>query len=299
MTDPAIHDAASRQASGPSDAIRDAHDNLKAGIEIMGCVHDIPPQIHKAMHALSYAVKVADPPPSNWRDVVRGCQHDMGFDRELGPVGCDLDAEGRGGCVCAGIHAALKTLEAAASNVTQRGKPVAWRWRPRGAVNWIYDPTAEWRSQQKGADIDIEPLYSDPCAVISQHALVAPRAANAKAESLREVRNDLRKLAIVQHERQASGGLFIKNGRSCRICKGAWTNNGPEFHALTCTAVPLEEAIAAPPAVDRAMIEAGKQARFKHGKGGWFGVTPDHNNPDSFEYRTIYALADAKGDGKP
>jgi hypothetical protein len=37
--------------------------------------------------------------------------------------------------------------------------PVAWRWRPRGATNWIYDPTAEWRAQQKGADIDIEPLY--------------------------------------------------------------------------------------------------------------------------------------------
>jgi hypothetical protein len=46
----------------------------------------------------------------------------------------------------------------------ERGEPVAWRWRPRGMINWIYDPTAEWRSQQKGADIDIEPLYTAPVA---------------------------------------------------------------------------------------------------------------------------------------
>jgi hypothetical protein len=50
-----------------------------------------------------------------------------------------------------------------------------------------------------------------------------------------------------------------------------------------------------PTDVDRvAVIEAGKQAKFRGSEGGWFGVTPDHNNPDSFEYRTIYALADAK-----
>ena len=49
-----------------------------------------------------------------------------------------------------------------ATSAQAAGEPVAWRWRPRGAVNWIYDPTAEWRSQQKEANIDIEPLYRAP-----------------------------------------------------------------------------------------------------------------------------------------
>ncbi len=52
--------------------------------------------------------------------------------------------------------------------------PVAWRWRPRGATIWIYDPTAEWRAdqQKKGADIDIEPLYSAPPQAPSQATLL-------------------------------------------------------------------------------------------------------------------------------
>jgi hypothetical protein len=70
MTDPAIHDAASRQASGPADAIRDAHDNLKAGIALLKGTGWIPDKIHKAMHALSYAVKAVETPSetANWRE---------------------------------------------------------------------------------------------------------------------------------------------------------------------------------------------------------------------------------------
>jgi hypothetical protein len=59
----------------------------------------------------------------------------------------------------------IRDVNAPAVTQHERREPVAWRWRPRGAINWIYDPTAEWRSQQKGADIDIEPLYATPNAV--------------------------------------------------------------------------------------------------------------------------------------
>lgn len=31
------------------------------------------------------------------------CPHDGGFDRERGPIGCDLEADGKGGCFCAGL----------------------------------------------------------------------------------------------------------------------------------------------------------------------------------------------------
>jgi hypothetical protein len=180
MTDPSIHDTTTSAAPAPTDAIRDAHDNLKAGIEELKNECLIPGKVHKAMHALSYAVKATALPRSedmpNWLREA--------FDGDSIPK----------------------------KNI---------------ALRMAFDEIQRIRSQ----------------------------AADAKAEPLREVRNDLRKLAIAQHERQASGGLFIKNGRSCRICKGAWTDNGPEFHTLTCTAVPLKDAIAAsPPAVDRAAL---------------------------------------------
>ena len=74
--------------------------------------------------------------------------------------------EGGGIGIHVGGHVIVKPLRdwhaLARTPVQAAGELVAWRWRPRGAVNWIYDPTAEWRSQQKGADIDIEPLYAAP-----------------------------------------------------------------------------------------------------------------------------------------
>jgi len=39
-----------------------------------------------------------------------------------------------------------------------------------------------------------------------------------------------------------------------------------------------------------ALIPAGKQARFKN-EANWFSVEDWHNNPENFEYRTVYALA--------
>jgi hypothetical protein len=273
MTDPAIHDAASRQASGPADTIRDAHDNLKAGIEVLrsfrinGSPSFIPPEIHKAMHALSYAVKAVEATirenlgSSEWNETVRltaliGTSEEEQLDNrhsiDRGDKWVPLSDDPR-----------IRSLQEANIALSKR-------------VNRLSD---------------------------ERHKM---QAADAKAEPLREVRNDLRKLAIVQHERQASGGLFIKNGRSCRICKGAWTDNGPEFHALTCTAVPLKDAIAAaPPAVDRAaVIEALEEVLDQWNSYANFG---DDSMGDSRLIRTdegdLYrkcrrALADAKGDGK-
>lgn len=49
---------------------------------------------------------------------------------------------------------------------------------------------------------------------------------------------DVRRLAIVQHQRPAYGGQFVNNGKSCRVCRGEWADDAPEFHANTCTAKP-------------------------------------------------------------
>lgn len=43
------------------------------------------------------------------------------------------------------------------------------------------------------------------------------------------------------------------------------------------------------------LIPAGKQARFKNGKS-WFAVFDWHNDPESFEYRAVYALTSTDGD---
>jgi len=38
-------------------------------------------------------------------------------------------------------------------------EPVAWRWRPKGAEVWIYDPSREWMELQ-GDAIEKQPLYA-------------------------------------------------------------------------------------------------------------------------------------------
>ena len=40
------------------------------------------------------------------RDCIRRCPNDMGFDREMGPIGCRLEPD-HGGCVCVAVFAAL------------------------------------------------------------------------------------------------------------------------------------------------------------------------------------------------
>lgn len=39
------------------------------------------------------------------------CHNDMGFHPEHGPMGCALDAKDAGGCICAGIAAAIDALK--------------------------------------------------------------------------------------------------------------------------------------------------------------------------------------------
>lgn len=41
------------------------------------------------------------------------------------------------------------------------GEPVAWRWRPKDSVVWIYDPTLEWLDQHRH-EVEAEPLYAHP-----------------------------------------------------------------------------------------------------------------------------------------
>lgn len=43
----------------------------------------------------------------------------------------------------------------------ESGEPVAWRWRKKGSVLWIYDPVLDWLTQQ-GDDIERQPLYAHP-----------------------------------------------------------------------------------------------------------------------------------------
>jgi hypothetical protein len=44
----------------------------------------------------------------------------------------------------------------------QSQAPVAWRWRPKYATNWIYDPEASWLAEHRQDGIEVEPLYAAP-----------------------------------------------------------------------------------------------------------------------------------------
>lgn len=54
-------------------------------------------------------------------------------------------------------------LEALTRPAQSQQQPVAWRWRPRGATLWIYNPEAQWLAEHRDeADIEVEPLYAAP-----------------------------------------------------------------------------------------------------------------------------------------
>lgn len=69
------------------------------------------------------------------------------------------------------------------------------------------------------------------------HAVTFTESVNSHAAltaKVAELVTELRKLAIKQHIRMASGGGHVNNGRSCAVCMGAWEDHAPEFHAVTC-----------------------------------------------------------------
>jgi len=66
--------------------------------------------------------------------------------RDLNDKECDL------------VVAALRAPEAGDAG------PVAYRWKPKGAAVWIYNPEARWLAGQSLDTIDVEPLYAAPTA---------------------------------------------------------------------------------------------------------------------------------------
>lgn len=60
-----------------------------------------------------------------------------------------------------GIMEEAKGLVKRANKSTSRAaEPVAWRWKPKHAKSWIYDPEASWLAKQNIDTIDVEPLYT-------------------------------------------------------------------------------------------------------------------------------------------
>lgn len=68
---------------------------------------------------------------------------------------------------------------------------------------------------------------------------LAPLSPLSKAKPETEVAQmhaDLRRLAITQRHRLAEGFTTVHVGWTCKVCKGDWDKDAPEFHADTCTA---------------------------------------------------------------
>jgi hypothetical protein len=69
------------------------------------------------------------------------------------------------GGYCGGTGSHVRAIYDALSLTPQKsgaGEPVAWRWKPKGSVSWIYNPEAGWLDGQDIATVDIEPLYASP-----------------------------------------------------------------------------------------------------------------------------------------
>lgn len=359
MTDPAIHDAASRQASGPADAIRDAHDNLKAGIEIMGRVHDIPPQIHKAMHALSYAVKAAaalpTAPEPGWLQPAldsaakrANAMPDWMVRRDAAPPAVKMSADAPtfqrraqdwmmatfSMEVCRDtiernhrfLEEALELVQALGCTASEAHQLVDYVYgRDQGEVNQEIGGVmvtlaalclANDLDMHQGGETELARVWTKIDQIRAKQAskpkhsplpqtadekklisiLAAPPAVDraALAQAIRK--------ALIENWREDLGAKWDEDVllTGCRKVGGGRGYQNAEEAAQNLALDAADAVIKLLPTdVDRvAVIEAGKQAKFRGSEGGWFGVTPDHNNPDSFEYRTIYALADTKGDGK-
>lgn len=49
-----------------------------------------------------------------------------------------------------------------------------------------------------------------------------------------ELRKNLRRFAVRQHVRMASGGGTVPSGGSCEVCKTEWSEGQPESHRASC-----------------------------------------------------------------
>ncbi|WP_104662809.1 hypothetical protein [Ensifer adhaerens] len=106
----------------------------------------------EAVAALEYKLKAATSALEKICDT--RCPHDMGFDREIGPLGCSLGDK----CVCVGLCTiASRALQEITTKALegQEFQAVAWRWKWKDCGSWIVtegEPDANERRI-------IEPLY--------------------------------------------------------------------------------------------------------------------------------------------
>lgn len=103
-------------------------------------------------------------------DITARCEHDGGFDREIGPIGCDLGDK----CVCIGIHPVARTVlqDASPSTSSLRSGNDPLFWMRLGARAMRLSARAacgnHWESSQEDAmtsaglsKLDKEKLYAE------------------------------------------------------------------------------------------------------------------------------------------
>jgi hypothetical protein len=168
-----------------ADHIRDAHDNLKAGIEVMRkaeVVRIIPPEIHKAMHALSYAVKAVEATGPAYDEgitfaIVQLADLTGAKDWQIKDGSEDHDTDVRDTIMdvlkCAGLYDD-ETGNFTASD--QQYLEMLWNWFEERC-----DLSAERREGHGFTAEDFRIMLDE-----HEAALMAPQAADAKAEPLRD-----------------------------------------------------------------------------------------------------------------
>jgi hypothetical protein len=165
-----------------ADHIRDAAANLKAGIEKLkplteqallanGCrcaTRDrMPPEIHKAMHALSYAVKAVEAQSSVDHQQRRGVAWDIIDEAIVAYDQWMLDDDYQPGKVMANIISQMRerrnlyTVQAADA----KAEPVGWRYGRKDWNRKIWRVVTETPTFETPDDWIVEPLFAAPPAV--------------------------------------------------------------------------------------------------------------------------------------
>ena len=96
--------------------------------------------------------------------------------------------------------------------VSEQGKPVAWRWKPKSATIWIYDPESQWLDEHRQDGIDIEPLYgSDEIASLRAQLASARKALEGVYDHMD--RNGMASWPVAKRVRKELDSLTDEEGK--------------------------------------------------------------------------------------
>ena len=103
-------------------------------------------------------------------------------------------------------------------------EPLTYRWRPKGAELWIYDPAPQWvEDHQHDRDCEIEPVYSCEQVGNLRSQLIQARGAlawifnNTEPDAIKHRDYDNLAAALCEIAKRALDGEFVDDMRAAEV----------------------------------------------------------------------------------